>query len=173
MHPSQLASPMDRPCLSVSLSFLNFDIHPMFSALKDTPTSCIQKLFPIQKAFCFRSPHVEEEDGEIFPQEGLHPVFHKQLGSFKDYIFRKSPRNSLGNTFVTGKGEFGGCFLFTLLLSLPPTTSLDFIPFSDAYDCLCVNLMELNKRKCKSCSQVLPKPSACRQTEWQCFHMCC
>ncbi|KAJ6663880.1 hypothetical protein lerEdw1_009961 [Lerista edwardsae] len=80
-------------------------ILPSSTTLKDTPTSCIQKLFPSRKAFCFRSPHVGEEDGEIFTPGDPHPVFQNQLGSFKDYIFSKSPKSSLGNTFVTGKAQ--------------------------------------------------------------------
>lgn len=100
--------------MQVVTYFGKCNINPLFSASEDTPTSCIQKLFPSQKAFCFRSPLVDEEDGAIFTPGDLHPVFQNQLWSLKDYIFSKSPKSSLGNTFLTGKGEFRDCFIFSL-----------------------------------------------------------
>ncbi|KAL8219642.1 UNVERIFIED_CONTAM: hypothetical protein K2H54_029908 [Gekko kuhli] len=76
---------------------------PPVSALENTPTSCIQALFPTQKAFCFCSPHVDEKYREVVCSDFPHPMFRAQLWSFKDYILNQRPKNSLGSRFANGK----------------------------------------------------------------------
>ncbi|XP_008122699.2 guanylate-binding protein 1 isoform X1 [Anolis carolinensis] len=59
---------------------------------EDSPGRSIQRLFPSQKAFCFRPPTLDESERELFPSEKTHPVFQKQLGAFKDYVLSREPR---------------------------------------------------------------------------------
>ncbi|XP_015264866.1 PREDICTED: guanylate-binding protein 1-like [Gekko japonicus] len=76
---------------------------PPASAVENTPTSCIQTLFPSQKAFCFCSPHADGKDGEVVSSDFPRPMFQAQLWSFKDYILNQRPKNSPGSKFANGK----------------------------------------------------------------------
>nr|XP_056703676.1 guanylate-binding protein 1-like [Euleptes europaea] len=87
------------------------------AAVENTPTSCIQTLFPSQKAFCFCSPHADGNDEEVVSSDSLHPMFLAQLWLFKDYILNQRPKNSLGSKFASGKDWSGMLERFVDVLS--------------------------------------------------------
>ncbi|KAG6921606.1 guanylate-binding protein 2-like [Chelydra serpentina] len=83
--------------------------HELDSALsspqdsEDSPSSCIQRLFPFRKLFRFCSPPADGGHGEPpAPTDQLHPTFQEQMGRFKDYALSRSPKTVLGNRAVDG-----------------------------------------------------------------------
>ncbi|XP_042296657.1 guanylate-binding protein 1-like isoform X2 [Sceloporus undulatus] len=72
---------------------------------EDSPSRCIQRLFPSQKAFCFRSPAVDEGESEFLPRDQLHPVFQKQLEVFRDYILSREPKRDLSGEVLSDRLE--------------------------------------------------------------------
>ncbi|XP_062996838.1 guanylate-binding protein 1-like [Elgaria multicarinata webbii] len=72
---------------------------------EDTPANCIQRLFPSQKAFCFRSPHVDEYVRELFESHTPHPIFQKQLEAFKEYILSKGPKRCVNGEILSSRLE--------------------------------------------------------------------
>ncbi|TFJ96401.1 doublecortin domain-containing protein 2C [Platysternon megacephalum] len=83
--------------------------HELDSALsspqdsEDSPSSCIQRLFPCRKLFRFCSPRADGGHGEPpSPADQLHPTFQEQMGRFKDYALSRSPKTVVGNRVVDG-----------------------------------------------------------------------
>ncbi|XP_077192879.1 guanylate-binding protein 7-like isoform X2 [Paroedura picta] len=88
------------------------------SDCKSTPSSCIQTLFPTQKAFCFHPPHVDGKDRKVPSSDFLHPIFQAQLCLFKDYVLDQRPKNIFGSKFVSGKEWSAMLEQFVAVLSL-------------------------------------------------------
>nr|XP_020663595.1 guanylate-binding protein 1-like [Pogona vitticeps] len=74
------------------------------SLAEDTPSSCVQKLFPSHKAFCFHSPHLNEIEKEALLDEP-HPVFQRQLKAFKSYILSKTQNRNISGEVLSEKLE--------------------------------------------------------------------
>ncbi|KAM9114291.1 guanylate-binding protein 3-like isoform 2-T2 [Pangshura tecta] len=94
------------PCLDEALEAMD---HELDSALRfpqdsdDSPSSCVQRLFPCRKLFRFCSPRGDGGHGEPpSPADQLHPMFQEQMGRFKDYALSRSPKTVVGNRAVDG-----------------------------------------------------------------------
>ncbi|XP_078236446.1 guanylate-binding protein 3 [Pogona vitticeps] len=74
------------------------------SLAEDTPSSCVQKLFPSHKAFCFHSPHLNEIEKEALLDEP-HPVFQRQLKAFKSYVLSKTQNRNISGEVLSEKLE--------------------------------------------------------------------
>ncbi|XP_053867218.1 guanylate-binding protein 1-like [Malaclemys terrapin pileata] len=94
------------PCLD---EVLEATAHELDSALsspqdsEDSPSSCVQRLFPCRKLFHFCSPRADGGHGKPPAlTEQLHPMFQEQMGRFKDYALSRSPKTVVGNRVVDG-----------------------------------------------------------------------
>ncbi|XP_043358097.1 guanylate-binding protein 4-like isoform X9 [Dermochelys coriacea] len=94
------------PCLDEMLEATGHELDSALSSpqdLEDSPSSCIQRLFPCRKLFCFCSPRADGGHGEPpSPADQLHPTFQEQMGRFKDYALSRSPKTVVGNRVVDG-----------------------------------------------------------------------
>ncbi|XP_030399047.1 guanylate-binding protein 1-like isoform X3 [Gopherus evgoodei] len=94
------------PCLDEVLEAMDHELDSALSSpqdLEDSPSSCVQRLFPCRKLFRFCSPQGDGGHGEqLSPAGQLHPMFQKQMGRFKDYALSRSPKTVVGNRAVDG-----------------------------------------------------------------------
>ncbi|CAM4711374.1 unnamed protein product [Caretta caretta] len=94
------------PCLDEVLEATGHELDSALSSpqdLEDSPSSCVQRLFPCRKLFRFCSPRVDGGHGEPpSPADQLHPTFQEQMGCFKDYVLSRNPKTMVGNRVVDG-----------------------------------------------------------------------
>ncbi|XP_077697707.1 guanylate-binding protein 2-like isoform X5 [Eretmochelys imbricata] len=94
------------PCLDEVLEATGHELDSALSSpqdLEDSPSSCVQRLFPCRKLFRFCSPRVDGGHGEPpSPADQLHPMFQEQMGCFKDYVLSRNPKTMVGNRVVDG-----------------------------------------------------------------------
>ncbi|EMP26452.1 Interferon-induced guanylate-binding protein 1 [Chelonia mydas] len=94
------------PCLDEVLKATGHELDSALSSpqdLEDSPSSCVQRLFPCRKLFRFCSPRADGGHGEPpSPADQLHPTFQEQMGRFKDYVLSQNPKTVVGNRVVDG-----------------------------------------------------------------------
>ncbi|XP_074927320.1 guanylate-binding protein 1-like isoform X3 [Chelonoidis abingdonii] len=94
------------PCLDEVLEATDHELDSALSSpqdSEDSPSSCVQRLFPCRKLFRFCSPRGDGGHGEqLSPAGQLHPMFQEQVGRFKDYALSRSPKTVVGNRAVDG-----------------------------------------------------------------------
>ncbi|XP_074836646.1 guanylate-binding protein 1-like [Carettochelys insculpta] len=95
------------PCLDEMLEAAGHELDSALSSpqdSEDSPSSCIQRLFPHRKLFRFCSPQAAGGRGKpLSPAEQLHPTFLEQLGRFKDYALSRRPKAVVGNRAASGE----------------------------------------------------------------------
>ncbi|XP_065435445.1 guanylate-binding protein 1-like [Chrysemys picta bellii] len=94
------------PCLDEVLEATDHELDSALSSpqdSEDSPSSCVQRLFPCRKLFHFCSPRADGGHGELpAPTDQLHPMFQEQMGRFKDYALSRSPKTVVGKRVVDG-----------------------------------------------------------------------
>ncbi|XP_065430004.1 guanylate-binding protein 1-like isoform X8 [Chrysemys picta bellii] len=94
------------PCLDEVLEATDHELDSTLSSpqdSEDSPSNCIERLFPCRKLFQFCSPRADGGHGKLpAPTDQLHPMFQEQMGRFKDYALSRSPKTMVGNRVVDG-----------------------------------------------------------------------
>ncbi|XP_065429998.1 guanylate-binding protein 2-like isoform X4 [Chrysemys picta bellii] len=94
------------PCLDEVLEATDHELDSALSSpqdSEDSPSSCVQRLFPCRKLFHFCSPRADGGHGKPpAPTDQLHPMFQEQMGRFKDYALSRSPKTVVGKRVVDG-----------------------------------------------------------------------